>query len=67
MSTGSESAWTAAGELPAAPRLPGDLSAQVCVIGAGITGMTTAYLLAREGKDVVVLVERETEGKASRP
>src|SRR3954463_6017898 len=31
----------------------------VCVVGAGIAGMTTAYLLAREGKRVVVLDEGE--------
>ncbi|MEY2547366.1 MAG: hypothetical protein QOG48_2483 [Verrucomicrobiota bacterium] len=35
-----------------------DVSADVCVVGAGIAGMTTAYLLAREGKSVVVLDER---------
>jgi glycine/D-amino acid oxidase-like deaminating enzyme/nitrite reductase/ring-hydroxylating ferredoxin subunit len=27
----------------------------VCIVGAGISGMTTAYLLARRGKSVVVL------------
>jgi glycine/D-amino acid oxidase-like deaminating enzyme/nitrite reductase/ring-hydroxylating ferredoxin subunit len=32
-----------------------DIEADVCVVGAGIAGMTTAYLLAREGKKVVVL------------
>jgi len=32
-----------------------DTNANVCVIGAGIAGMTAAYLLAREGKAVVVL------------
>jgi glycine/D-amino acid oxidase-like deaminating enzyme/nitrite reductase/ring-hydroxylating ferredoxin subunit len=35
--------------------LADDTSADVCVVGAGIAGMTTAYLLAREGKRVVVL------------
>jgi glycine/D-amino acid oxidase-like deaminating enzyme/nitrite reductase/ring-hydroxylating ferredoxin subunit len=33
----------------------GDLRCDVCVIGAGIAGLTTAYLLAREGRQVVVL------------
>ncbi|HUQ32380.1 MAG TPA: FAD-dependent oxidoreductase [Pyrinomonadaceae bacterium] len=32
-----------------------DTSADVVIVGAGISGMTTAYLLAREGKRVVVL------------
>lgn len=32
-----------------------DTDADVCVVGAGITGLTTAYLLAREGRSVVVL------------
>jgi FAD dependent oxidoreductase len=32
-----------------------DLKADVCVIGARIAGVTTAYLLAIEGRDVVLL------------
>jgi glycine/D-amino acid oxidase-like deaminating enzyme len=32
-----------------------DVRADICVIGAGIAGLTTAYLLACEGKSVVVL------------
>ena len=32
-----------------------DLNADVCIVGAGIAGITTAYCLAREGKSVVVL------------
>lgn len=35
--------------------LAADTSADVVVVGAGIAGMTTAYLLAREGRKVVVL------------
>jgi glycine/D-amino acid oxidase-like deaminating enzyme/nitrite reductase/ring-hydroxylating ferredoxin subunit len=31
------------------------LSADVCIVGAGIAGLTIAYLLAREGKAVIVL------------
>lgn len=37
------------------PRLTEDVEVDVCVIGAGITGLTTAYLLAREGLSVRVL------------
>jgi glycine/D-amino acid oxidase-like deaminating enzyme/nitrite reductase/ring-hydroxylating ferredoxin subunit len=32
-----------------------DTSADVCIVGAGIAGMSTAYLLVREGKSVTVL------------
>ncbi len=37
------------------PRLQQDMRADVCVIGAGIAGMNTAYLLAKEGQSVVLL------------
>src|SRR5436190_357717 len=32
-----------------------NLTADICVIGAGIAGVTAAYLLAREGRDVVLI------------
>src|SRR5438270_13552779 len=32
-----------------------NLMADICVIGAGIPGVTAAYLLAREGRDVVLI------------
>ena len=32
-----------------------NLMADICVIGAGIAGVTAAYLLAREGRDVVLI------------
>jgi len=43
--------------IPAAP-VVGQPSAEVVVVGAGITGMVTAVLLARSGKDVMVLEAR---------
>ena len=37
------------------PRLDRDCRADVCIVGAGISGLSTAYALAREGRSVVVL------------
>jgi len=51
----STSVWIATAKLPTYPPLTGNLSADVCVIGAGISGLTTAYLLTESGKSVVVL------------
>jgi glycine/D-amino acid oxidase-like deaminating enzyme/nitrite reductase/ring-hydroxylating ferredoxin subunit len=41
--------------IPSRPALKEDARAHVCIVGAGIAGMTTAYLLARAGKTVVVV------------
>jgi len=49
------SAWTATAQVPVFPTLPADTKAEVCIVGAGIAGLTTAYLLAKEGRSVVVL------------
>jgi glycine/D-amino acid oxidase-like deaminating enzyme/nitrite reductase/ring-hydroxylating ferredoxin subunit len=49
------SVWAATGQIPLRPTLDKDARANVCVVGAGIAGMTTAYLLARAGKSVIVL------------
>ena len=49
------SLWHATvGELKRLP-LTGDARADVCVVGAGIAGMMTAYLLTQAGKRVIVL------------
>ena len=37
------------------PPLDQNQETDVCIIGAGIAGLTTAYLLAREGRSLVVL------------
>lgn len=51
----SISVWMATATVPEFSDLPGDARADVCVIGAGIAGLTSAYLLLREGKSVVVI------------
>lgn len=36
-------------------QLKENIETEVCVIGGGLTGLTTAYYLSKQGKDVVVL------------
>ncbi|HEY3700064.1 MAG TPA: FAD-dependent oxidoreductase [Spongiibacteraceae bacterium] len=50
---------------PQFPALHEDLSTDVCIVGAGIAGLTTAYLLLRAGKRVVVLEKDEIAGGES--
>jgi glycine/D-amino acid oxidase-like deaminating enzyme/nitrite reductase/ring-hydroxylating ferredoxin subunit len=56
------SVWMQSGELPMEPALPSDLRADVCIVGAGIAGLTTAYLLSKEGKTVIVVDDGPTAG-----
>jgi glycine/D-amino acid oxidase-like deaminating enzyme/nitrite reductase/ring-hydroxylating ferredoxin subunit len=49
------SVWMATANTPSQSRLKENIRTDVCIIGAGIAGMTTAYLLAKEGRSVVVL------------
>ena len=51
----STSVWMATADTPSQSRLKESIRTDVCIIGAGIAGLTTAYLLAREGRSVVVL------------
>lgn len=39
--------------------LMNDIETDVCIVGAGIAGLTTAYLLQKEGKNVVILEDGE--------
>jgi len=41
--------------LPEPAPLSADLTADVCIIGAGIAGLTTAYCLSREGINAIVV------------
>ena len=51
----SRSIWPKGNVSPGVRPLDADLHVDVCVIGGGIGGMTTAYLLRKEGKAVCVL------------
>ena len=58
----TRSIWMATADMPAEPPLAGDTSADVCIVGAGIAGLTTAYCLAKEGRSVVVVDDGPTAG-----
>jgi glycine/D-amino acid oxidase-like deaminating enzyme/nitrite reductase/ring-hydroxylating ferredoxin subunit len=51
--------------IPSLSRLDTDARCDACVIGAGIAGLTTAYLLATEGRKVLVLDDGPVAGGES--
>ncbi|HVF59109.1 MAG TPA: FAD-dependent oxidoreductase [Thermoanaerobaculia bacterium] len=59
--TNFDSLWWKTSEPPRRAELPGDLTVDVAVVGAGMTGLTLAALLARSGREVAV-VEAERVG-----
>jgi len=58
----SVSLWMGTADTPRFAPLAADTQCDVCIVGAGIAGLTTAYRLAGEGKDVVVLEQRDLRG-----
>src|SRR5919204_6906028 len=50
-----ESVWSATTALPECGALEENLHVDVCIVGAGIAGLSTAYHLAQAGKRVAVL------------
>jgi len=47
--------WMANFEMPTFPPLKENLTADVCIVGAGVVGLTCAYLLSKKGKKVIIL------------
>ena len=54
-SRGTKSFWQQTDDRPKPPSLLEDAMAKVCIVGAGIAGLTTAYFLNRAGHSVIVL------------
>jgi glycine/D-amino acid oxidase-like deaminating enzyme/nitrite reductase/ring-hydroxylating ferredoxin subunit len=56
---GSLSLWNDGFEPDVRPPLRADLDCDVCVVGAGIAGLTTAYCLLKEGRSVSLIEARD--------
>src|SRR5262245_2410765 len=57
-----QSIWAASTALPQFTPLDQAVHVDVCVVGAGIAGLTTAYLLSRAGKRVAVIDDGPVAG-----
>ncbi len=55
----TRSLWQDTASIPSRPSLREHVTADVCVVGAGIAGLSVAYELTRRGKRVVVLERAE--------
>lgn len=47
--------WRESIDLPSFPKLEENIDTDVCIVGGGITGLTTAYLLTKKGLKVTVV------------
>jgi len=56
------SPWVAGFAMPSFQPLTSHVSTDVCIVGAGIAGISTAYFLSRDGKRVVVLDDGDVGG-----
>lgn len=61
----TKSIWNQFAGLRDYPALDGDVETDVAVVGAGVTGISTAYLLAQRGYRVVVLESLKVGGGTS--
>lgn len=53
--TSPEAYWRESTSLPSFSPLQEDIQADICIVGAGITGITAAYQLAQDGYRVVLM------------
>ncbi len=55
----TQAVWSASAKPSNYPSLSGDIEVDVAIIGGGITGISAAYLLAKEGQKVAVLEAKQ--------
>jgi glycine/D-amino acid oxidase-like deaminating enzyme/nitrite reductase/ring-hydroxylating ferredoxin subunit len=61
----TQSLWMATASVSARSPLTDDTVVDVCIVGAGVAGLTTAYLLAQAGRSVVLLDDGPVAGGQS--
>ena len=61
----SESLWMGTASIEKRAALQEDTACDVCIVGAGIAGLTTAYLLTKAGQSVIVLDDGPIAGGQS--
>ncbi|HEY2895762.1 MAG TPA: FAD-dependent oxidoreductase, partial [Gemmatimonadaceae bacterium] len=61
------SIWMDTASVPSFPALSSGIETEVCIVGAGIAGLTTAYLLSKHGRKVTVIDDGQIgSGETSR-
>jgi len=61
----TESIWMGTFNVPSFTELKSDESCDLCIIGAGITGLTSAYMLLKSGKSVIIVDDGNIGGGES--
>src|SRR5687767_12339396 len=56
------SPWLSDFTMPAFSSLAENASTDVCIVGAGIAGISVGYMLSREGKKVIIIDDGEVGG-----
>lgn len=51
----TQALWSATTEFKTYPQLQEEIGVDVAIVGGGLTGITTAYALAKAGKEIAVL------------
>ena len=59
-----QSVWSATTALPECGRLQENVHADVCIIGAGIAGLSTAYHVCKAGKSVAADASASVGGRS---
>ncbi|MEO8362466.1 MAG: FAD-dependent oxidoreductase [Vicinamibacteria bacterium] len=62
---GRPTVWTETAKMKTYAPLAKSIQTNVCIVGGGIAGLTTAYLLLRAGKSVVVIEDGDLAGGAT--